>query len=40
MLRDLESIGIDTSDFYDTEKDALNRDLEDEKLNKTKLNAI
>ena len=40
MLRDLEGIGIDTSDFYDTEKDALNRDLEDEKLNKTKLNAI
>ena len=40
MLRDLEGIGIDTSDFYDTEKNALNRDLEDEKLNKTKLNAI
>ena len=40
MLRDLEGIGLDTSDFYDTEKDALNRDLEDEKLNKTNLNAI
>ena len=34
MLRDLESIGVDTTSFYDTEKDALNRDVEDEKLNK------
>ena len=40
MLRDLEEIGINTSDFYDTEKDTLNRDIEDEKLNKTSLNAI
>lgn len=40
MLRDFENVGIDTSQFYDTEKDALNRDLEDEKLNKTSLNAI
>lgn len=40
MLRDLEGMGLDTSGFYDTEKDALNRDLEDEKLNKTSLNAI
>ena len=34
MLRDLESLGIDTKEFYDTDKDALNRDIEDEKLNK------
>ena len=40
MLRDLESIGIDTKQFYDTEKDALNRDIEDEKLNKTSLEEI
>jgi len=40
MLRDLESIGIDTSEFYDTEKDALNMDLEDEKLNKMNLTSI
>lgn len=40
VLRDLEAIGIDTTQFYDTEKDALNRDLEDEKLNKTPLNAL
>ena len=40
ILRDLESIGIDTTSFYDTGKDALNRDIEDEKLNKIKLSAI
>ena len=40
ILRDLESIGIDTVEFYDTNKDALNRDAEDEKLNKTPLNII
>ena len=40
MLRDLESIGVDTTSFYDTEKDALNRDVEDEKLNKMSLNSI
>ena len=40
MLRDLEAIGIDTSEFYDTTKNALNRDQEDEKLNKTALQAI
>ena len=40
VLRDLESIGIDTTQFYDTEKDALNRDLEDEKLNQTTLGGI
>lgn len=40
VLRDLESIGINTSQFYDTEKDALNRDLEDEKLNKTSIEEI
>lgn len=40
VLRDLEAVGIDTTSFYDTEKDTLNRDLEDEKLNRTALNAI
>ena len=40
MLRDLESVGIDTKQFYDTEKDALNRDIEDERLNKTSLEEI
>ena len=40
VLRDLESIGIDTTQFYDTEKDALNRDVEDEKLNKLTLEQI
>lgn len=40
ILRDLESIGFDTTQFYDTEKDALNRDLEDEKLNKMPLGAL
>ena len=40
VLRDLEAIGIDTTQFYDTEKDALNRDLEDEKLNKMSLSSI
>ena len=40
MLRDLESLGIDTKEFYDTDKDALNRDIEDEKLNKMSLASI
>ena len=40
VLRDLEAAGIDTSEFYDTTKDALNRDLEDEKLNKTSLQTL
>lgn len=40
LLRDLEAMGIDTSEFYDTTRDALNRDLEDEKLNKMTLSAI
>ncbi len=40
VLRDLEAIGIDTTQFYDTEKDALNRDLEDEKLNKMSLSSL
>jgi len=40
VLRDLESIGIDTTRFYDTEKDAINRDIEDEKLNKTSLDTL
>lgn len=40
MLRDLEDMGYDTSTFYDTNKNALNRDIEDEKLNKISLNAI
>lgn len=37
MLRDLESIGYDTKEFYDTEKDPLNRDSEDMKLNNISL---
>lgn len=40
VLRDLEGMGVDTKQFYDTEKDALNRDLEDEKLNKLSLQQI
>lgn len=40
VLRDLEVIGIDTTAFYNTEQDALNRDLEDEKLNKTSLGGL
>ena len=40
MLRDLEGLGIDTTSFYDTNKDALNRDIEDEKLNKMSLVSI
>lgn len=40
VLRDLESIGIDTTQFYDTTKDALNRDIEDDKLNKLSIEQI
>ena len=40
MLRDLESAGIDTKEFYDTTKDALNMDKEDEKLNQRSLASI
>ena len=40
VLRDLESIGIDTTQFYDTEQDALNRDIQDEKLNGMALTTI
>ncbi len=40
FLRDLEAIGYDTKEFYDTTANALNKDLEDEKLNKMKLDAI
>jgi len=40
VLRDLEAIGIDTTAFYNTEQDALNRDLEDEKLNKMSLGGL
>lgn len=40
LLRDLESIGYDTTEFYDTKANALNKDLEDEKLNKLSINAI
>ena len=40
MLRDLEGMGLDTKEFYDTEKDTLNRDVEDEKLNKMSLASI
>lgn len=40
VLRDLESIGIDTKIFYDTEKDVLNRDIEDERLNRLSIEEI
>jgi len=40
FLRDLEAIGYDTSEFYNTKANALNKDLEDEKLNKMPLAAI
>lgn len=40
FLRDLEAIGYDTKEFYDTSANALNKDLEDEKLNKTSLDGI
>lgn len=40
LLRDLEAMGFDTKEFYDTSASALNKDLEDEKLNKIKLDAI
>lgn len=40
VLRDLENAGIDTKRFYDTEKDALNKDQEDEKLNKISIDTI
>ncbi len=40
FLRDLEAIGYDTKEFYDTNANALNKDLEDEKLNKTSLGEI
>lgn len=40
VLRDLESIGIDTTNIYDTNKDALNRDVEDEKLNRISIEQI
>lgn len=40
VLRDLEECGVDTTEFYDPNKDALNRDFEDEKLNKTSIEVI
>lgn len=40
MLRDLELQGFDTSSFYDPNKDILNKDAEDRKLNATDLKAI
>lgn len=40
ILRDLSRSGFDTTNFYDTNQDFLNRDLEDEKLNKTKIPEI
>lgn len=40
VLRDLEATGIDTTQFYDPNKDALNRDLEDERLNKESIEEI
>ena len=39
VLRDLESLGIDTSNFYNT-ANTLNRDIEDEKLNRMSINSI
>ena len=40
VLRDLEAAGIDTTVFYDTGKDMLNREVEDEKLNKLSIDNI
>lgn len=40
VLRDLESIGIDTTEFYNPNADPLNLDSEEKKLNDIKLNAI
>lgn len=40
LLRDLEKNGINIKDFYDTSKDFLDRDLEDERLNNIKLQEI
>lgn len=37
MLRDLDALGFDIKEFYDTSKDFLSRDKEDEKLNNIKL---
>lgn len=39
VLRDLESIGIDTTSFYDT-SNPLNMEVQDQKLNNTSLNEI
>lgn len=40
VIRDLEIAGIDTSIVYDPEKDILNHDVEDEKLNKYTIQQI
>lgn len=40
VIRDLEIAGIDTSIVYDPEKDILNHDIEDEKLNKYTIQQI
>ena len=40
ILRDLKQQGFDIRPFYDTSKDLLERDQEDEKLNKTPIEAI
>ena len=40
ILRDLKSQGFDIRPFYDTSKEFLDRDQEDEKLNKTPIEAI
>lgn len=40
VIRDLEIAGIDTSVIYDPEKDILNHDVEDEKLNKYTIQQI
>ena len=37
MLRDLDSLGYDISEFYDVNKDFLERDKQDERLNNIKL---
>lgn len=40
VLRDLERQGVDTKRWYDPNKDALNKDIEDDKLDKTSVSAI
>lgn len=40
VLRDLENIGIDTTEFYNPNADPINLDIEERKLNDIKLTAI